>query len=123
MQAVLSSMWTRRLALFLAVLMGVLGMAPQSEAAFVSSTQTAADRTRDMDVVQKALESKLVAERLKDLGYGQDEIQLRLAQLSDQEIHQLASDIDAVAPAGDGLGILVTVLVIVILLLVILKLT
>lgn len=122
MQLVLSSNWFRRLAMVMVVIMGLIGMIPQADAGFIPSAGTAPDRTQDMAAIQNVLENKLVVERLKSMGYSQDEVQARLAQLSDQEVHQLASDIDALAPAGDALGIVVALLVIVILVLVILKL-
>ena len=122
MQMVLQSPWSRRLIAVMAVVMGIFGMVPQVQAGFVPSTQATPDRTQDMATVQRVLENKLVVERLKDMGYTHNEIQDKLAQLSDQEVHQLASDIDALAPAGDALGFVIAVLVVVILVLVILKL-
>jgi len=75
-----------------------------------------------MATIQKALEQKLVRERLKDLGYTDDEIKARLDQLSDAEVHSLATQLDSLAPGGE-LGLVIAILVIIILVIVILMLT
>jgi hypothetical protein len=59
---------------------------------------------------------KMVGQRLKELGFTPDEIQSRLNQLSDPQVHQLAMQIDNLNVGGnDALGILVALLVIAIL--------
>jgi len=59
---------------------------------------------------------KKVGERLKELGLSPDEIQARLSQLSDPQIHQLAMQINKLkVGADDGLGIVIGLLVIAIL--------
>ena len=77
---------------------------------------TALNRTADLQRVQRVLEAKVVQQRLADYGLSPDEINARLNQLSDAQLHQLATQIDAMIPAGDaGLGIVVALLVIAIL--------
>jgi hypothetical protein len=67
---------------------------------------------------------KMVRERLKEFGLTQDEIQTRLGQLSDPQIHQLALKLDDLrVAADDGLGIIIALLVIAILVIVIIMLT
>lgn len=73
-------------------------------------------RASDMKTIQTTLESKIVRERLQALGLSEKEIELRLSQLSDQELHKLAKDVDTLA-AG---GIIEAVLVVVVLVLLIL---
>lgn len=114
---------TRMVVFFMAALMMIVGAVPQVDAGFISNSQSSFNRQADMASVQNVLENKLVKERLKALGYSQDEIQARLNMLSDEEIHQLSAQIDSLAPAGDGLGVIISVLVIIILVLVILQLT
>ena len=73
------------------------------------------DRAADARVVQKALENKVVRQRLKDLGLNDKEVDARLARLSDEQLHQLATHIHTLAPAGDDWtvpGILVIVVVV-----------
>ena len=59
---------------------------------------------------------KMISERLRQLGLTPDEIQARLNQLSDNEIHQFALQLDDLKVGGDsGLGIVIAILVIAIL--------
>ena len=79
-------------------------------------------RAADMLVLQRALEHRVVAQKLEDYGVTPDEARLRLASLSDQDLHQLARTAHGLPSGGDGLGTLVTLLVIAILVIVIVKL-
>jgi hypothetical protein len=107
---------TRRIAILLVVLMGIFSVVPRIEASFVQSGESfaAGARDKDMAMIQKVLEQKLVRERLKALGYGDQEINSRLDQLSDDELHQFATQLDSLTPGGSTLGwILVLALVII----------
>jgi predicted PurR-regulated permease PerM len=112
----------RRTAWILVVLMGVLGFVPRLDAAFVPSADSspALNRQIDMARVQKILEDKMVRERLKDLGYTQDEISARLDQLSDQELHALATRLDTLTAGGSTTGVLIVVFLVAILIVLIL---
>jgi hypothetical protein len=68
-----------------------------------------------MAAIQRALENKLVKERLKDLGYTEEEIKARLDQLSEAELHRLATQLDALVPAGDGFEVAVIILLVLVL--------
>ena len=70
------------------------------------------DRAGDMKTVQTALESKIVRERLKALGMTDKEIESRLTRLSDQQVHQLAKDIDTLSPGGFVTELLVIVILV-----------
>ena len=82
-----------------------------------TGTESVSDPNRVMDLqtVQKILENKIVRQRLEDFGLTSEEINARLTRLSDDQLHQLATQIDAITPGGDGLGIIVALLVIAIL--------
>jgi ribose 1,5-bisphosphokinase PhnN len=58
------------------------------------------DRAADRQAVQKTLESKILRQRLHELGLSDKEIQARLEKLSARQIHQLASRIDVLNPGG-----------------------
>ncbi|MGH7205009.1 MAG: PA2779 family protein [Nitrospiraceae bacterium] len=73
------------------------------------------NRVTDLQKVQSVLESKVVRQRLEDFGLTPEEINARLPRLSDDQLHQLATQIDALTPGGNGLGIIVALLVIAIL--------
>ncbi len=85
-------------------------LAPGSAATLADST-----RAEDTQTIQRVLENKIVQQRLEDYGLTPDEINVRLARLSDAQVHQMASKIDALTPGGDGLGIIIALLVIAIL--------
>ena len=107
---------TRRIAMLLVVLIGIFSVVPRIEASFVPSDESFASgaRHKDMAMVQKVLEQKLVKERLKALGYTDQEINSRLDQLSDNELHQFATQIDSLTSGGSTLvWILVIALVII----------
>ncbi len=102
----------------------------KSFAIFVSSEMSqdissSSDSLRDNELVkiQKVLESKVIEQRLTDLGLNPGEIKERVKQLSDDEIHYFATQLDSLnAGAGVG-GVVISLLVVVILVLVILQLT
>src|SRR5579859_8029731 len=89
-------------------------LAPAQSRATAASAPSL-DRAADLRTVQKALENKMVRQRLKDMGLSDKEIETRLARLSDKQVHELASHIHTLAPAGDDWtvpGILVLVVVV-----------
>ena len=100
----------------LVVVMFIIGIVPNVEAGFAPSDIIAlstGDRAADLDKIQKVLETKMIGERLGKLGYTQEEINSRFAQLSDEQIHELALKLDEVKVGGDsGLGIVIALLVI-----------
>jgi hypothetical protein len=112
---------------YLVMAMFVIGITPKVYAGFSPSEViglSPAERSSDLQKVQKFLEMKMVRERLKEFGLAQDEIQTRLGQLSDPQIHQLAIKVDDLrVAADDGLGIIIALLVIAILVIVIIMLT
>jgi hypothetical protein len=77
------------------------------------------DRTEDLQKVQSILESKMVGERLKQLGFTAEEIKGKLAYLSDDQIHQLALQLDELKVGGfHGAIVLIAVVAIAAILLV-----
>ena len=95
------------------------GLAPstRSGAATVASTRAA-----DLVLAQRALENKVVAQKLLDYGVSPAEAQLKLASMSDQDLHRLASASKGLPSGGDATGAIIGVLVVVILVIVILRL-
>ena len=111
---------------YLVMAMFVIGITPKVYAGFSPSEViglSPAERSSDLQKVQKFLEMKMVRERLKEYGLTQDEITARLGELSDQQIHQLALKVDDLRVAADGgLGIIVALLVIAILVVILIML-
>jgi len=106
------------IASYLAFAMFIIGVIPRVDAGFVPSEiigHPQIDRTADLQKIQKVLEIKMVRERLENLGFTEDEIQKRLGQLSDEQIHNLALNLDRLKVGGDALFVVVSLLVIVLL--------
>ncbi len=112
---------------YLVLAMFVIGITPRVYAGFSPSEAiglSQVDRSSDLEKIQKFLEIKMVRERLKEFGLTPDEIQTRLSQFNDQQIHQLALRLDDLKMgADDGLGLIIFILLVVILVIVIIQLT
>ena len=111
--------------MMLVVVMGLVSLVPRVEASFVPTDQSTSSvsRQEDMGTIQKALEQKLVKERLKDLGYTEEEIKARLDRLSDAEVHSLASQLDSLMPAGGWEAAVIVILLVAVLVVLILMWT
>jgi hypothetical protein len=111
---------------YLIITMFIIGIVPKVDAGFAPSEIIAlsqGERTVDLQRIQNILEVKAVKERLSQLGLNHDEIQSKLSQLSDQQIHQIALQLDDLKIGQDALGVIIALLVIAILVVVLLKLT
>ena len=116
--------WT---ALIVVLCMGVLDFGPATAGLAPSrtsgATTIASTRDADMLVAQRTLENKIVAQKLRDYGVKAADAQLKLASMSDQDLHTLATASKGLPSGGDGTGTVIGILVVVILVIVILKLT
>jgi hypothetical protein len=95
--------------------MFVVGIVPRVDAGLSPSEVIAlsqVDRVSDLQKIQEILETKMIRTRLEQLGFSQDEIQARLTQINDQQIHQLALKLDKIKVGGGGLEILIVILLI-----------
>jgi hypothetical protein len=95
------------------------GLAPSTRS---GATRIASARDADLLVAQRALENKIVAQKLRDYGVSPADAQMKLAGMSDQDLHRLASASKGLPSGGDATGAVIGVLVVVILVIVILKL-
>ena len=86
-----------------------------------TSDSVSGARSADMKTLQSVLENKVVRQRLQDLGFTDEQINSRVNQLSDAQLHQVASQINTLFPGGDDgviwtiVGVLLIVVLIVIL--------
>jgi hypothetical protein len=105
--------------------MVVLGFVPRVEAGFIASQASpgSQNRVEDLGAIQKSLEMKMVSETLEKFGMTKGEVKSRLDEMTDAQIHQLATNLDEVRVGGDGLEFIVVLLVIAILVIVIIQLT
>ena len=112
---------------YLVIAMFIIGIAPRVDAGLAPSqiiALTQVDRDADLGKIQKVLEVKAISERLMQFGLTQDEVQKRLIQLSDQQIHQIALQLDDLKIGqDDALTLIIALLFIAILVVVLLKLT
>jgi hypothetical protein len=102
---------------YMVTVMFLLGITPRVDAGFSPSeglTLLQPDRHADLQKIQKVLELKMVSERLKALGFTPGEIQGRLSQLNDQQIHQMSQKLDDLSVGGDGEVFLIILLVLII---------
>jgi hypothetical protein len=96
---------TKWVAWYMVTVMFLFGITPRADAGFSPSEGLALlqqDRQADIQKIQRVLEMKMVSERLKDLGFAPGEIQTRLSQLNDQQIHQMAQKLDELTVGGEG---------------------
>lgn len=121
----IKKLYFKQVAFIVALSILIIGSIPAKSMAYVvanEAVQSPSSRAADMDAVQRVLESKLVSGKLSQTGLTLSEIKPRLDRLTDSELHQFASQLNSLAPGGDGLGIIIALLIIVILVMVILKL-
>lgn len=109
---------------FSATLLSTTSKASFLESQMITKTgETVSLRNIDEIKVKRALEHKLVAEKLKSHGLTKEQIIEKMDKMSDKDIHQLASLSDKLPVGADGgAGFVIAVLVIVALVLAILYL-
>jgi hypothetical protein len=118
--------WMKCISWYLVAAMFVIGITPRVYAGFSPSEPASLltfDRSSDLEKIQKVLEIKMVRERLKEFGFTPDEIEKRLTQLSDQQIHQLVLQLDELKVAGDGWAVAFLFLLIAILIVLVIYVT
>jgi hypothetical protein len=88
------------------------------------STSTSSDiRAKHLMNIRAELEKDAVAQRLADLGFSFDEVNSRLENLSDEQLHKFAMDLDQLRTGGDAIATLVGAALFVFLVILILDLT
>lgn len=88
---------------YLAVAFLTLSFVSSAPAMFIPSPYEGngtSHREADLQKIQKLLELKVVQHKLKQLGLTNEEIETRLAQLDDEQIHQIATQIQALEAGG-----------------------
>ena len=115
--------WTALLVIFS---MSVIQVAPAAAGLAPSrvsgSTGITSARDGDMLAAQRMLENKVVAQKLHDYGVAPADAQARLASMSDQDLHTLASASKGLPSGGDATGAVIGVLVVIILVIIVLRL-
>jgi len=65
-----------------------------------AANQSIESRQADLAVVRDVVANEQVAKVLADRGYTPDQVNAKIAQLSPQDLHQLAQNIDQLQAAG-----------------------
>lgn len=120
MNKMLKSFYAKPLAIYLAMAVVILSsLAGTAEAMFLPTPMDAAasehhsiDRGQDIRKIQSILESKQIAQRLIDYGLSPEEALKKVNSMSDEQVHQLASNLDAIQPGGDVAGAIAGLLII-----------
>lgn len=111
---------------YLVFAMFIIGITPKVDASMSPSEiidLQQYDRTADTQTIIRVIEAKMIRERLEKLGFTMEEIQSRLNQMSDEQLHQFAVTLDDIKVGGNGLGIIIALLVIAILVVLLIQLT
>jgi len=112
----LKSSLMKYVAWYLIGAMFVIGITPRVYAGFSPSEAISiltVDRSSDLEKIRKFLEMKMVRERLKEFGFTANEIENKLNQLSDQQIHQLAVQLDKLKVGGNGWAWVLVIIVLI----------
>jgi hypothetical protein len=122
MKKMLTAFYARPLALYLVLaLIGLSAITGPAEAMLVPTSPDSdqvthavpsPERAADLAKAQKVLEMKAVQQRLQDYGLTPEETMARINALSDEQLHQFASNLDAVQAGGDVLGTLLAIVLI-----------
>ena len=119
MQNMLKTFYTRPLVIYLVLaLIAISTAAGPAEAMLLPVSAGAAsgapttDRAADLTTVQKILESKELRQKLLDYGLTPEEAEARISSLSDEQLHHLAANLDAVQAGGDALSTLLGIVII-----------
>lgn len=112
----MKSSWRKMVACYLILAMFIIGITPRVYAGFSPSEAVSIlnfDRSSDLERIRKVLEMKMVRERLKDFGFTPNEIEKKINQLSDQQIHQLAVQLDELRVGGNGWAWVLVILILI----------
>ena len=131
MDRMLVSRYAKPLASYLiAALIAVSAFAAPAEAMLLPSAplppaSSPADRAADLALIQRTLESRVLQQHLMDYGLAPEQALERLSSLPDDQVHQLASRIDALQAGGRratvDLEVLLLILLILLLILIIVQ--
>jgi uncharacterized ion transporter superfamily protein YfcC len=99
---------------YLTVAFSILSFVSSAPAMFIPSPYDGtgtSHRETNLQKIQKLLESKLIQHKLSQFGLTKEEIEARLHQLDDEQIHQVASQINALEAGGDSTAAVVIIIV------------
>lgn len=115
----------RKVLYLLILAMGIIGVIPNTGGAAIIPADEAGAmdlRAQNVDKIKAMLERKEIAVRLGDYGLTPDEVSSRLDRLSDDQVAEIAGQIDKINAGGDAVGLLIGIALLVLLVLIILHL-
>jgi Flp pilus assembly protein TadB len=113
----------KSITLYLVVATFFMTLPAQGWAMFIPSEEAASVRRSDMAAIQKTLESSMIKQRLSDYGLSSEEALAKVNQLSQEQIHQVAENLDSLQAGADGVDALIFLLLVAIIVVVILEVT
>lgn len=111
------------LSLNLVVALSLFTLPSQGWAMFIPSSGSPAVPSVDRALIQKSLESKIVQQRIMEYGMSSDEAMARIDNLSDEQVHQLAKNLESLQAGGDGVGALIFLVAVAIVVVIVLQAT
>jgi Family of unknown function (DUF6627) len=112
------------LSIYLMLAMLILTLPTQGWAMFITTGHPMTSRQADLSTIQRMLETNLIRQRLMDYGLSAGDAQTRVKMLSNEQIHQLAMNLNSLqAGADDGLGFVIFLLVAAIITVIVLEAT
>lgn len=112
MKKMLTACYAKPLALYLAAALVVLSSLAGPAEAMLLPAAPSPERAADLASVRQVLELKVVQQRLLDYGLTAEEAAARVNALSDEQLHQLAANLDAVQAGGSVAGTVFALLLI-----------
>ena len=111
----------RKLLLLAPAVAVVWALAGPSVLANPAPSRARAETPREESVrrIHELLDDQRVRDRLQQAGLDRQEIEKRLDRLSDEQVRQLAEQMDSLGVGADGLGIIIFLLVVAVLVLLI----
>lgn len=112
MKKMLTACYAKPLALYLAAALFVLSCLAGPAEAMLLPAAPSPERAADLASVRQVLELKVVQQRLLDYGLTAEEAAARVNALSDEQLHLLAANLDAVQAGGSVAGTVFALLLI-----------
>ena len=109
------------LTLYLILALIALSLPSQGWAMFLPSSSF--DRAADHARIRTTLETSMVKQRLVDYGLSPEDAMARLNTLSDEQLHEIAANMDSLQAGGGVVGDVVFILLVVVIVIAVLELT
>ncbi len=116
-------MYFKPLSVYLIFAIVLITLPAQGWAMFIPSTGADAVRKADMATIQKTLESTVIKQRLMDYGLSPEEAMAKVNNLSNEQVHQFATQLDSLQAGADGVDALIFLLLVAIVVVLILELS